>query len=92
MNNENYVVAGGSKGIGHELVRTLIDRADRVDVLSREIDDLEVGGHVTHIPFDFTSDDTICGLPDVIHGAAYCPGSINRRSTGHESNMRWTGH
>jgi NAD(P)-dependent dehydrogenase (short-subunit alcohol dehydrogenase family) len=36
---------------------------------------------VSFFPCDFTAADCqLPGLPDVIHGAAYCPGSINLRS------------
>lgn len=81
--NGNYVIAGGSKGIGHALVKLLKSTATRVDVLSRDRDELEfetAADRVRHIPCDFREDEAIVGLPDVIHGAVYCPGSIKLRS------------
>lgn len=44
----NFVIAGGSKGIGLELVHMLSPTADRIDVYSRNIDDLVVNDSVTH--------------------------------------------
>ena len=77
----NFIIAGGSKGIGLELVRSLETTADRIDVYSRELDELVVGEKINHHPCDFTHDDLqLAGLPEAIHGAVYCPGSINLRS------------
>ena len=77
----NFVIAGGSKGIGLELVRLLHDSAERIEVYSRQTDELTEDEKVTHHQCDFTNDDlAIDGLPDEIHGAVYCPGSINLRS------------
>jgi NAD(P)-dependent dehydrogenase (short-subunit alcohol dehydrogenase family) len=77
----NYVIAGGTKGIGLGLVNRLRAVADRIDVFSRELDELQTDATVHHHRCDFTSDEIDPGmLPDVIHGATYCPGSINLRS------------
>ena len=77
----NYVVAGGSKGIGLELVNLLRDDADQVAVYSRTTGELDVSGNVTHHVVDFTEPElNLPELPDTIHGIAYCPGSINLRS------------
>ena len=77
----NFVIAGGSKGIGLELVRLLSTTADRIDVYSREMDELVEDDKVKHHQCDFTEDDIVLDdLPDEVHGVAYCPGSINLRS------------
>jgi NAD(P)-dependent dehydrogenase (short-subunit alcohol dehydrogenase family) len=77
----NFVIAGGSKGIGLELVRRLETSADRVDVYSRSTDELSVGPTVHHHECDFTQDQIqLEDLPESIDGVAYCPGSINLRS------------
>ena len=77
----NFVVAGGSQGIGLELVRRLTPSADRIDVYSRNVGELIVSDKVVHHACDFTDDDLqLEGLPDAIQGIAYCPGSINLRS------------
>ncbi len=77
----NYVVAGGSKGIGLELVRLLEPGADRIDVISRSVGELGTGGKISHHLCDFTRNNMVLeNLPEAIHGVAYCPGSINLRS------------
>jgi len=77
----NFIIAGGSKGIGLQLVNQLRPFADRVVVYSRTRDDLDVSGNVRHHAVDFAGDPIeLPELPDVIHGLAYCPGTINLRS------------
>lgn len=77
----NFVIAGGTKGIGLELVRLLESSADRIDVYSREIGGLSADQKNVHHQCDFNQDDIeLDGLPESIHGVAYCPGSINLRS------------
>jgi 3-oxoacyl-[acyl-carrier protein] reductase len=81
MSSGNYVVVGGSKGIGFGLVQRLLAHGHAVTVLSRTADTLSGVAGVTHHPFDVTTDEvTEWMLPDTIHGLAYCPGSINLRS------------
>lgn len=81
MNPGTYVIAGGSSGIGLELVRLLMPTAARIDVWSRERRDLEAGGVVRHEICDFSlPDGALPDLPDEIQGAVYCPGTITLRS------------
>ena len=75
-----YVIAGGSRGIGLELVRMLTGDADRVDVWSRAVDDLVAGGPVSHVACDFTGSEPLPEPPESIQGAAYCPGTVNLKS------------
>jgi NAD(P)-dependent dehydrogenase (short-subunit alcohol dehydrogenase family) len=77
----NYLVAGGSRGIGLELVRLLEPQATRIDVWSRSVDDLQTGAVVHHTATDIT--DAAAGLPqppETIAGAVYCPGTVNLKS------------
>lgn len=77
----NYVIAGGSRGIGLELVRLLEPQATRIDVWSRSTDGLTPGGVVQHSSADMT--DTAAALPQLpesIQGAVYCPGTVNLKS------------
>jgi NAD(P)-dependent dehydrogenase (short-subunit alcohol dehydrogenase family) len=77
----NIVIAGGSKGIGLELVKLLEPRAERIDVWSRTADELPGSGKIRHAVCDFAdSNSPLPELPDEIHGAVYCPGTINLRS------------
>ena len=77
----NFVIAGGSKGIGRELVNQIIDTAEQVTILSRTVGDLELSDRIKHHVVDFTDPNApIPELPVTIDGVAYCPGSINLRS------------
>jgi len=78
----SYVIAGGSHGIGLEIVRLLVPTADRIDVWSRTSGDLPSdAATIRHLPCDFADPDgPLPELPDEIRGAVYCPGSINLRS------------
>lgn len=74
---KNYIVIGGSSGIGKELVNLLA--AEGANVLAtyneNETADRE---NVKYIHFDVTKDTlNLDDLPTEIHGLAYCPGSIN---------------
>ena len=75
----SYVIAGGSHGIGLEIVRLLAPSADRIDVWSRTGGDLPSdAAAIRHLPCDFADPDgPLPELPDEIHGAVYCPGSIS---------------
>lgn len=73
---KNILLIGGSHGIGFEMAKAL-QKDYTVYVASRTEDQLH---HldVNHITFDATSDTLDESLlPEVIHGFAYCPGSIN---------------
>lgn len=76
----SYLIAGGSRGVGLELVRLLAPSAQRIDVWSRSVDGLNVGGPVRHLTCDFTSADPLPEPPESIQGAVYCPGTVNLKS------------
>lgn len=77
----NYVIAGGTKGIGLEIVNQLCATANSIHVYSRQIGSLVTDETVQHHAVDFTQDDiSLEGLPETINGVVYCPGSINLRS------------
>ena len=76
-----YVIAGGSHGIGLEIVRMLAPRAERIDVWSRTSGDWPAGAPVRHQPCDFADPDgPLPEPPERIRGVVYCPGSITLRS------------
>jgi NAD(P)-dependent dehydrogenase (short-subunit alcohol dehydrogenase family) len=78
MSQENYVIVGGSHGIGLGIVKRLISRGAAVTVVSRSNDGLDAFPQVTHVRADVTTDEIDpSSLPDSINGLAYCPGSIN---------------
>ena len=80
MNENEFVVFGGSKGIGLEITRLLSQSNQRVTVISRSMyTDNELKA-VSHISLDITRDDMdASSLPDRIQGLVYCPGSIRLR-------------
>ena len=78
MANRNILIVGGSSGIGLALVKQLLEAGDQVYVWSREERRLADLPGVRHFAVDVLSDDLpTAELPDVLHGFAYCPGSIN---------------
>jgi len=77
MSKKNYLVVGGSSGIGLEIVNQLSGRGDQITVLSRSRGQLAQTEGIEHIAFDVTQDDLdSISLPDVLGGLAYCPGTI----------------
>ena len=79
--NGTYVIAGGSHGIGLEIVRLLAPTAERIDVWSRTSDGLPAAPSVRHLPCDFADPEgALPEPPEQICGAVYCPGSITLRS------------
>lgn len=77
MQGNNYVVIGGSSGIGLELVKLISQAGGNVLVYSRTGENLIGLTNVTHITLDVLTDEiALDTLPESIHGLAYCPGSI----------------
>ena len=73
---KNIVLIGGSHGIGLEIAKQMASDHN-VYAASRTSEDLS-GYDVTHIPLDVLTDDIeLNKIPEVIHGFAFCPGSIN---------------
>jgi NAD(P)-dependent dehydrogenase (short-subunit alcohol dehydrogenase family) len=81
VSEKNFVVVGGSSGIGLGIVRRLVGDGHRVTVMSRSWSRGEELPDVAHVEADVTADDMPADqLPDQIDGLAYCPGSIRLRS------------
>jgi len=77
---KNFIVVGGSSGIGFELTRRLIDDGHQATALSRSIGQLTELTGIRHVPFDVTQTEFPSdGLPDKLCGLAYCPGTIRLR-------------
>lgn len=76
----NYLIVGGSSGIGRSLVELLFDQGHNIWVWSRTKRDLPESINFTAV--DVTSDNELpkTELPDQLDGVAYCPGSIDLRS------------
>ena len=73
----NYIIIGGSAGIGKELVE-LLEGQDTNIIATYNRNKIEDRQNVNYIKLDVLSDSlNIDHLPQEIHGLAYCPGSIN---------------
>jgi NAD(P)-dependent dehydrogenase (short-subunit alcohol dehydrogenase family) len=80
MSEREFVVIGGSKGIGLDITRLLTQSNQRVTVVSRSMPASSELKAVRHVPLDITRDDIdASSLPDRIQGLVYCPGSIRLR-------------
>jgi NAD(P)-dependent dehydrogenase (short-subunit alcohol dehydrogenase family) len=74
---KNYIIIGGSSGIGKELVNLIEQQGDNV-ISTYNNNMVEDRPNVKYIKFDATTDKiNLDELPEQIHGLAYCPGSIN---------------
>lgn len=74
---KNFVVIGGSSGIGKALVHQLASDDQHVCVTYNKSKVNEMD-HVTYTQYDALSDENeINFLPEIIDGLVYCPGSID---------------
>lgn len=74
---KNYIIIGGSSGIGNELVNLLEAQGGNI-IATYHNNVIEDRKNVKYINFDVTTDELdLDMLPEEIHGLAYCPGSIN---------------
>lgn len=75
--SKNYLIVGGSSGIGLALVQQLLTENHAVWVMSRNEGELAGLSNAVHIPVDVVADDIPTDdLPDQLDGVVYCPGSI----------------
>lgn len=74
---KNYVIIGGSSGIGKAIVKTLESQGENI-IATYNNNPTEDRSQVKYHKLDVTTDSIdLKGLPEEIHGIAYCPGSIN---------------
>lgn len=71
----NYLIVGGSRGIGRELVYTLLTQGHSVTVWVRNAAELAGANVIINNPAEQVPD--LEDLPEVLDGVVYCPGSIN---------------
>ena len=75
--NKNYVVIGGSSGIGRELVQLLEKEGNNVFATYHE-NTINSQGNIQYQKLDVLSDSlNLESFPEQIDGLVYCPGSIN---------------
>lgn len=76
MKKSIYLV-GGSSGIAAALVRKLDAEGHQITVASRHANGIDTLANVTHYEFDATASGAeLPGVPDVLNGLVYAPGSI----------------
>jgi 3-oxoacyl-[acyl-carrier protein] reductase len=74
----NYLVIGGSKGIGAEICSQLSNEGHSVIMLARSEGNSSTIPGLSYYAFDAVEPDfSDIHLPNEIHGLVYCPGSIN---------------
>jgi len=76
FSGKTILVVGGTSGIGLALTQQLTAQGAHVVVASRQP---SPALDVPHLPLDVTGDVSTLAtaLPGVLHGLAYCPGTIN---------------
>jgi NAD(P)-dependent dehydrogenase (short-subunit alcohol dehydrogenase family) len=80
MRKKDFVVIGGSSGIGLEITRRLTAMHHGVTVISRSGEQMHALGDVSHVTIDVVRDVIdAASLPEQIQGLVYCPGSIRLR-------------
>ena len=75
---KNYLIIGGSSGIGKELTRILSQQNHQVfaTYFNNAVQENSSGIHYQHLDV-MDENMELKNLPDKIDGFAYCPGSIN---------------
>jgi 3-oxoacyl-[acyl-carrier protein] reductase len=76
--SKKYLIVGGSSGIGLALTNRLADEGNKIVVLSRNLNQLQLSENIEHHKFDVLDNtQNFPVIDDEIDGLAYCPGSIN---------------
>jgi NAD(P)-dependent dehydrogenase (short-subunit alcohol dehydrogenase family) len=74
---KNYVIIGGSSGIGKAIVEILQNQGENI-IATFNSNPVSDSAQVKYHKLDVTKDTfEIESLPEEIHGLVYCPGSIN---------------
>ena len=81
----NFLVIGGTKGIGHALTQSVINQNHQVFFAARNQIELE-GASFIEVDVTQEINDQFDDLPDVLDGVVYCPGSINLKPFGRLSS------
>ncbi|UCH80784.1 MAG: SDR family oxidoreductase [Nitrospiraceae bacterium] len=76
----NYLIVGGSSGIGLKITELLQSPGREIIVASRESEKLPENFHARHIRID-AKEEMFTGtmLPESLQGVVYCPGTIKLR-------------
>lgn len=76
---KNYLIVGGTKGIGLKTIELLAGEDINIYAISRNAKPDNFPDNIVHYQLDVTKDNLniLDELPKEIHGLVYCPGSIN---------------
>ena len=73
----NYIIIGGSSGIGEGIVN-LLEQEEATVLATYNNNEKQDRNKIRYLQFDALNDTlNLDDLPDEIHGLAYCPGTIN---------------
>lgn len=72
---KNFLIIGGSSGIGLELAKLLSEENQNVTIASRTSDNIPSSANF--IELDILNNISDISFPDELDGLIYCPGSIN---------------
>ena len=73
----NYIIIGGSSGIGEGIVN-LLEQEEATVLATYNNNEKQDRNKISYLQFDALNDSiNLDDLPDEIHGLAYCPGTIN---------------
>ncbi len=77
---KNYLIVGGSSGIGRAIVEQLVNGQHTITILSRNAKNVTQLAGVQHFEVDIAAEEpTFPVLSQAIDGLIYCPGTINLR-------------
>ena len=80
MDKHNFLIVGGSSGIGESISQLLEKQGDTVYSCSRSVSSHTESDRIIHVPFDAVNEKLdVKRLPEYLNGIVYCPGSINLR-------------
>lgn len=73
----NYIIIGGSSGIGEGIVN-LLEQEETTVLATYNNNEKQDRNNISYLQFNALNDSlNLDDLPDEIHGLAYCPGTIN---------------
>jgi len=73
----NYLIVGGSSGIGKVITEMLLAEGHQVWAYSRSIAESSFSGAIHQAHYDVLGDSELPSIPDSLDGLVYCPGSID---------------
>ncbi len=75
---KNILIVGAGKGVGLSTAQLLCNQYNLITISRNRTPELEqLNTHFYQLDAAKDNLDALSGLPDIIHGIVYCPGSIN---------------